>query len=61
MRENRTHGSEGGEAKSLPYPYRREAASILARTVYRPDVDGRDKPGHDGVVFYNIDFLQGNV
>src|SRR6202140_2854976 len=25
MRENRTYGSEGGEAKSLPYPYRVEA------------------------------------
>src|SRR6266436_8729313 len=24
MRENRTYGSEGGEAKSLPYPYRSE-------------------------------------
>ena len=24
MRENRTYGSEGGEAKSLPYPYRRD-------------------------------------
>jgi hypothetical protein len=24
MRENRQYGSEGGEAKSLPYPYRRE-------------------------------------
>jgi hypothetical protein len=23
MRENRTYGSEGGEAKSLPYPYQR--------------------------------------
>jgi len=23
MRENRTYGSEGGEAKSLPYPYRK--------------------------------------
>jgi hypothetical protein len=22
MRENRPYGSEGGEAKSLPYPYR---------------------------------------
>ena len=22
MRENRLYGSEGGEAKSLPYPYR---------------------------------------
>ena len=24
MRENRTYGSEGGEARSLPYPYRIE-------------------------------------
>jgi hypothetical protein len=24
MRENRTCGSEGGEAKSLPYPYRKD-------------------------------------
>jgi hypothetical protein len=24
MRENRPYGSEGGEAKSLPYPYRGE-------------------------------------
>src|ERR1700724_689101 len=24
MRENRPYGSEGGEAKSLPYPYRRD-------------------------------------
>jgi hypothetical protein len=24
MRENRPYGSEGGEAKSLPYPYRQE-------------------------------------
>ena len=23
MRENRPYGSEGGEAKSLPYPYQR--------------------------------------
>jgi hypothetical protein len=22
VRENRTHGSEGGEVMSLPYPYR---------------------------------------
>src|SRR6266478_1179655 len=27
MRENRTYGSEGGEAKSLPYPYRSCCAS----------------------------------
>ena len=30
MRENRTHGSEGGEAQSLPYPYRLEPATISA-------------------------------
>ena len=31
MRENRTYGSEGGEAKSLPYPYRRRAPQDLAQ------------------------------
>ena len=30
MRENRTYGSEGGEAKSLPYPYRKLESSSLA-------------------------------
>ena len=32
MRENRTCGSEGGEAQSLPYPYRRAPGhhSVLA-------------------------------
>ena len=29
MRENRPYGSEGGEAKSLPYPYRVEIVSPL--------------------------------
>ena len=29
MRENRTCGSEGGEAQSLPYPYRRDQATLL--------------------------------
>ena len=29
MRENRTCGSEGGEAQSLPYPYRRGQAPLL--------------------------------
>jgi hypothetical protein len=28
MRENRTYGSEGGEAKSLPYPYRRKMEEL---------------------------------
>jgi len=27
MRENRLYGSEGGEAKSLPYPYHGSAAA----------------------------------
>src|SRR5712675_859352 len=31
MRENRTYGSEGGEAKSLPYPYRSDHAHRLLR------------------------------
>jgi hypothetical protein len=30
MRENRTYGSEGGEAKSLPYPYLAERTGIRA-------------------------------
>ncbi len=29
MRENRPYGSEGGEAKSLPYPYRLMAVSEI--------------------------------
>ena len=29
MRENRTCGSEGGEAQSLPYPYHRDQAPLL--------------------------------
>ncbi len=34
MRENRPYGSEGGEAKSLPYPYRKEFRRLtrFART-----------------------------
>ena len=30
MRENRTCGSEGGEAQSLPYPYRYQRADANA-------------------------------
>ncbi len=29
MRENRTYGSEGGEAKSLPYPYREGGQHVV--------------------------------
>ena len=32
MRENRTCGSEGGEAQSLPYPYRPEALLSAGRS-----------------------------
>ena len=33
MRENRTYGSEGGEAKSLPYPY--QSGMLRFRTSLR--------------------------
>ena len=37
MRENRTCGSEGGEAQSLPYPYPVTVAAVLAlRAVEHP-------------------------
>ena len=45
MRENRLYGSEGGEAKSLPYPYqtrpqlvplRLDRFALLAMTERRP-------------------------
>src|ERR1700675_3902306 len=35
MRENRPYGSEGGEAKSLPYPYRAEIA-VLPKLIFPP-------------------------
>src|SRR5439155_22323695 len=38
VRENRTHGSEGGEATSLPYPYRLNASTMFAKK-------GRGWPG----------------
>ncbi|MDO8940455.1 MAG: hypothetical protein Q7U98_14975 [Methylicorpusculum sp.] len=28
MRENRTHGSEGGEVNSLPYPYQKPGMAL---------------------------------
>ena len=31
MRENRTCGSEGGEAQSLPYPYRSTQDPLLGK------------------------------
>ncbi len=60
MRENRTYGSEGGEAqKAFPTPIvvQVHECSSFARpsisrqsenAVLRIDVDGRDEPGHDG-------------
>jgi hypothetical protein len=32
MRENRPYGSEGGEAKSLPYPYRADRLVVALDT-----------------------------
>jgi len=60
VRENRTHGSEGGEAKAFPTPIAvglsvglagriRTFAHCLRAFVQQNRVDGRDKPGHDGV------------
>ena len=34
MRENRTCGSEGGEAQSLPYPYRLGGAPCLPKSTW---------------------------
>ena len=59
MRENRTHGSEGGEAKAFPTPIAVGPSLGFARRIWAPAqvigafaqpnrVDGRDKPGHDG-------------
>ena len=59
MRENRTHGSEGGEAKAFPTPIAVGPSAGLAgrvqtsvqyfRAFVQPNrVDDRDKPGHDG-------------
>ncbi len=36
MRENRTHGSEGGEANSLPYPYRLDATAMSVKKTWVP-------------------------
>jgi hypothetical protein len=69
MRENRTYGSEGGEAKAFPTPIAvrriqrpqvsegarnlricrllQRAATMLAPSLLRRGVDGRDEPGHD--------------
>jgi hypothetical protein len=35
MRENRPYGSEGGEAKSLPYPYQKTYTRDLAARCVR--------------------------
>ena len=41
MRENRTYGSEGGEAKSLPYPYRHQLEKPRG-----PNIRGRPAKCH---------------
>jgi hypothetical protein len=33
MRENRPYGSEGGEAKSLPYPYQKTYVFAISRRI----------------------------
>ncbi len=63
MRESRTHGSEGGEAKAFPTPivavqsnrfayfissFMQEFFEVLQSKVTPYHVDGRDEPGHDG-------------
>jgi hypothetical protein len=64
VRENRTHGSEGGEAKAFPTPIvaGQQHLGILSRLAERRGkivvkplaflmllhVDRRDKPSHDG-------------
>ena len=48
MRENRTYGSEGGEAKSLPYPYRKGRSSGFA--IARDAADGRGYGGARGTL-----------
>ena len=61
MRENHTHGSEGGGAKALPTPIVDGATKVQENSAGRcrrdrlssdadercHDVDARDKPGHD--------------
>jgi len=44
MRENRPYGSEGGEAKSLPYPYQLAMQDLLERAVL-PDRAPLDETG----------------
>ena len=47
MRENRTCGSEGGEAQSLPYPYR---TASMPSAIWRLYYDTRlDCMGQSGV------------
>ncbi len=60
MRENRTYGSEGGEAKAFPTPIVAPPQPRVEGFAAAPDVvilqgsdlpnrvDGRDEPGHDG-------------
>ena len=39
MRENRTHGSEGGEDGVLSYPYRSDTGNVLPHTTFNPFAD----------------------
>src|SRR6266478_2861237 len=53
MRENRTYGSEGGEAKSLPYPYR--SRKVLFRLqLQRRRIDAVAQSGRAGAVLEHV-------
>ena len=60
MRANRTYGSEGGESQALPDPYHApgsKSPGARLRITKKKDVDGRDEPGHDGVVRQSMQLL----
>ena len=44
MRENRTYGSEGGEAKNLPYPYLFSESSSRSIFLFEHDLFGKPVP-----------------
>ena len=49
MRENRSHGSEGGEAQTFPTPIVFEGGCVDRREA----VDDRDKPGQGGLELFS--------
>jgi hypothetical protein len=53
VRENRSHGSEGGEAKAFPTPIAVPLCFTSNVSTKQRRVDGRDKFGHDGDLVLN--------